>query len=258
MSTFFTRDGEELELLIKGDIPTWDAVKFDWDDRLLDYCQRILNYHDAELAVHEAWRQVTLAVMRWKPGVDTRKDVEGNSTIIDRALTLSYVKRALRNLVNKANEKQQKQGGSAVSLDMPVGPKDSPLASITPDRKDHNLLPDAPLFAFVAELETKRLGDEDVAIALVQALLDEGLLLPRALEWLIELADPALDDIHQQVVIRRWLLAQDFWQIGYDLTGNGVGTEDTEKRKVHASWASNQHQAALKRMRRGIESAQRG
>jgi hypothetical protein len=260
MSTFYKRDGVELDQLIAGDDATWDNLKLDWDDRLVVHCQQNLEHDNADGLVDETWNHVQRAVMRWRPGVDTRKDADGNPVLIDRALTLNYVKTALTRRAQADKVRQHKLGALVGSLDAPIDEEGATQAALVPDFADRGVPKEIQLFALVSDLETKRLGDEEVAIALVQTLLDEGLLLARALEWFIHLADPALDEVHKQVFIRRWLLSQTFCQIGQDLAGIGEkeAAPKATKNKELANWASNQHQAALKRIRNGLARAKGG
>lgn len=250
MSTSFRKDGDELRKLIAGDIAAWDALQLEWDDKLVLYSQYDLKYPDTEL-LHEAWHRVIKAVMRWNPGVDTRTDSDGNTVVIDRFLALGYVKCVLKRLAQKTTARQMARGGAIASLDAPISDEGGTFAILLADLDGRGTPKEAALFALLVDLETTRLGDEELAVTFVQALLDAGLLLPRAIERFIELADPPLDKMHQQVVIRRWLLTQEFWEIGRDLMGAGMD------KKEWSNWASNQHQAALKRFRHGVEAALR-
>lgn len=255
MSTFKKRDGVELDKLIAGDIYTWNSLRLEWNDLLFWHCQ-VLECRNADGLIGETWTRVQRAVGKWKPGIDARKGADGKPEVIDRALTLNYVQTVLKRLAI-ADTARQQHGELVVSLDTPIDDEGGTRASQVPDIADRGVPKEAQLFDLVTDLETKRLGDEGVATAFVQALLDEGLLLARALEWLIELADPALEEVHQQVVVRRWQLAQNFAQIGHDLAECARKGRDMKDKHDFANWASNQHQAALKRMRRGLEKARR-
>ncbi len=266
MSTFFYKDGDDLQLLIAGDNNAWNALIADWHDRVLKFASLRCPGGDYEALAQEGWVRLSAALRNWKPGQDTGIDEHGNEVSIHNGLSINFVTTIVKCLARR--EAKRSTIEKTTSIDQPFGLDGATLAGMIEDSPDRGKNPEQGLVeelsAFLIENrndeegEGKEKAPEGSVREMLEAMVENGTLLTHAVDVLIKHSQPPLDESQKQAFVRRWLSEQSYLQIGRDLNPEFHNQAETgmPDSKV-TNWANSQYQSALRRISRGLDSHRR-